>query len=206
MGERVRRLPRKQTLRRYRWQTSRCAARARRYEKVIHQWALSAACLDTETNVFFPETYDAQSMAEARAVCLGCDVITECIDYSVRARETKGIWGGLGWDRRRHLRSILAEEDAAAYVAAVRREEQRLRGEKPSESPETVCDRCGSRVRPGRRPIDRNRSGATCGKAATFNRGCRCDRCVEAKAAAQKLEPRRRRSPRGEHKSTPTGK
>lgn len=65
------------------------------------------ACKDyPRPDVFFnddsakPGAAVRRSVREARLVCAGCPVRQECLDYSIRADEPFGVWGGLDrWDR-----------------------------------------------------------------------------------------------------------
>ncbi len=41
--------------------------------------------------------------AEAKAICAGCAVRRECLDYAIAIREAHGIWGGLNECERRAL-------------------------------------------------------------------------------------------------------
>ena len=64
------------------------------------QWFAQAACRG-RTEKFFLDK--GQSPAEAKAICAGCEVRQECLDYAIAKRETRGIWGGLTpVERRRH--------------------------------------------------------------------------------------------------------
>ncbi len=56
-------------------------------------WTTRAACRGiTEPDLFFLD--HGQSPAQAKAVCAGCPVRQECLDYAVRWRINDGIWGG----------------------------------------------------------------------------------------------------------------
>lgn len=41
--------------------------------------------------------------ARAKAICAGCPVVEDCLDYAVRIKEQHGIWGGLNENERRDL-------------------------------------------------------------------------------------------------------
>lgn len=145
--------------------------------------------------MFFQETGTG---AEAKEICADCPVIISCLDWAVRHGE-QGIWGGVGPERRTLLRAALSTGNALAYHTSLMEVLQdlgrQLRGhedERP-EVPEGACGRCGARRRAGRLPADRNGPGARCGLAATYNKGCRCDPCVEAKSAWQKAQKQKRK-------------
>lgn len=44
--------------------------------------------------------------ARAKAICAGCPVRRECLDYALAARERDGIWGGYTIDERELLLKI----------------------------------------------------------------------------------------------------
>lgn len=144
---------------------------------------------------------------EAKRVCVECPIQLECLDWAVRRGEREGIWGGAGADRRRFVEVALATGSALEYhraLAAVQEELVRVVAgiDDREPQPEGVCERCGARRRGGVLPFDRNGPGARCGLPGTYNKGCRCDPCVEAKAGWQAEAKARRAaadaSPRGE--------
>ncbi|HEX4902166.1 MAG TPA: WhiB family transcriptional regulator [Acidimicrobiales bacterium] len=73
------------------------------------QWQLRAACRGPQARVFFPPAHferkdeKLEREGRAKAICGGCAVRQECLDYAVRIREQHGIWGGLSESERRHL-------------------------------------------------------------------------------------------------------
>ena len=72
-------------------------------------WQIKAACRGPQAAVFFPpstfERKDEKDEREARAkaICQGCSVRKECLDYAIRIREPHGIWGGLNEFERKQL-------------------------------------------------------------------------------------------------------
>lgn len=64
-------------------------------------WQERALCAQTDPEAFFPEK--GGSTREAKKVCLGCDVRSECLDFAVANEERFGIWGGLSERERRKL-------------------------------------------------------------------------------------------------------
>jgi WhiB family redox-sensing transcriptional regulator len=59
----------------------------------------SAACLDADPELFFPETRGAglrhgRPAQPALAVCAGCPVRAECDGYAESLGKPDGIWGG----------------------------------------------------------------------------------------------------------------
>jgi WhiB family redox-sensing transcriptional regulator len=91
---------------------------------VTSDWRDRAACRGEDPELFFPigttgRDYDAQ-VEEAKAVCRGCPVRTECLDWAYRTR-ADGIWGGT------------TEQERAAARRRHNRQQQQTR----------VCDNCG---------------------------------------------------------------
>ena len=83
-------------------------------------WQLQAACLDEDPELFFPtlparrsrpamKAY-ADDVAEAKAVCRGCEVLQECRAFALQTRPSAGVIGGLT-TRERHR--VLVQQDAA---------------------------------------------------------------------------------------------
>jgi WhiB family redox-sensing transcriptional regulator len=65
-------------------------------------WQERALCAQTDPEAFFPEK--GGSTREAKKVCLGCDVRSECLEYALGHDERFGIWGGLSERERRRLK------------------------------------------------------------------------------------------------------
>ena len=65
-------------------------------------WRLDALCAETDPEAFFPEK--GGSTREAKRVCGGCAVRTECLEAALANDERFGIWGGLSERERRRLR------------------------------------------------------------------------------------------------------
>ena len=70
-------------------------------------WMTRAACRGCDPDLFFPERGEGHGR-EARAVCAGCPVRDECLDYAIALGERLGIWGGLGDGERRQVRKARA--------------------------------------------------------------------------------------------------
>lgn len=65
-------------------------------------WQERALCAQTDPEAFFPEK--GGSTREAKKVCSGCEVRTECLEYALANDERFGIWGGLSERERRKLK------------------------------------------------------------------------------------------------------
>ena len=63
-------------------------------------WRDKAVCAEVDPTLFFPKKGD--SAREAKQVCAGCPVRTECLEYAL-GREPHGVWGGLTVVERRAL-------------------------------------------------------------------------------------------------------
>jgi WhiB family redox-sensing transcriptional regulator len=68
---------------------------------VDQPWADQALCAQTDPEVFFPEK--GGETRTAKAVCAGCLVAAECLDYALTTNERFGVWGGLSERERRKL-------------------------------------------------------------------------------------------------------
>jgi WhiB family redox-sensing transcriptional regulator len=66
------------------------------------RWQERANCLGVDPDLFFPER--GASTKEAKAVCHGCEVQQECLEYALRHGEKFGIWGGMSERERRRIR------------------------------------------------------------------------------------------------------
>lgn len=66
------------------------------------EWQDRALCAQTDPEAFFPEK--GGSTREAKRICQGCDVRSECLEYALAHDERFGIWGGLSERERRKLK------------------------------------------------------------------------------------------------------
>lgn len=150
------------------------------------EWRQNAKCRGEDPNLFFPTEDDPNNHGtEAKIICVDCPSRIPCLDYAVKSGQDHGIWGGHGT----LMRSWVAAQQRigpVAYRAALQRAMHELdvwADEAQREAlPADICRRCGAPIKAGERPLDRNGDGASCGKAATFNKGCRCIPCVWAKS------------------------
>ena len=70
-------------------------------------WMADAACRGSDSELFFPTRGDsARELAAARAVCAGCVVADDCLEYALVNRELYGVWGGLSERERRRIRRV----------------------------------------------------------------------------------------------------
>lgn len=69
-------------------------------------WRDRSLCAETDPDAFFPDK--GGSVREAKRVCLGCEVRSECLEYALANEEDFGVWGGLSERERRRLRRQIA--------------------------------------------------------------------------------------------------
>jgi WhiB family redox-sensing transcriptional regulator len=77
-------------------------------EGSAERWQERANCLGVDPDLFFPER--GASTREAKAVCRGCEVRMDCLEYALAHGEKFGIWGGLSERERRRVRRQRALE------------------------------------------------------------------------------------------------
>src|SRR5512144_533003 len=65
-------------------------------------WQERSLCAQTDPEAFFPEK--GGSTREAKKVCVGCEVRSECLEYALANDERFGSWGGLSERERRKLK------------------------------------------------------------------------------------------------------
>jgi WhiB family redox-sensing transcriptional regulator len=86
-----------------------CARSPRRYPPPAEldlSWMDLANCLGCDPDLFFPEL--GEPSAAAKAVCGGCVVRTECLDFALVTGQKHGIWGGTSERERRRMRRARA--------------------------------------------------------------------------------------------------
>jgi WhiB family redox-sensing transcriptional regulator len=76
-------------------------------------WREVAACRYAEPDLFFPGPADglpADEAERAKAVCAGCPVRRECLQFALATRQAYGVWGGMTEQERRtvHLPALIA--------------------------------------------------------------------------------------------------
>ena len=67
--------------------------------------------------LFYPGR--GEDCAQARAVCEGCSVRADCLDYALKYRVKFGIWGGTTELERRHIRRSYVVRKSARIVIPV---------------------------------------------------------------------------------------
>src|SRR2546430_17647362 len=70
-------------------------------------WRDTAACRDTDPDLFFPVGTTGPAIdqiAAAKAVCGGRPSKEPCLEFALARNQDSGVWGGTSEDERRKLR------------------------------------------------------------------------------------------------------
>ncbi len=70
-------------------------------------WRHSAICRDEDPELFFPVGTSGPALlqiAEAKAVCRRCPVMSDCLSWALHSGQDAGVWGGMSEDERRALK------------------------------------------------------------------------------------------------------
>jgi WhiB family redox-sensing transcriptional regulator len=88
------------------------------------EWSRDAACRE------HPELHwvSPKPSARAKAICQGCLVKDECLDYAVADKTLTGVWGGTDERERRTLR-----QDQRSQPRPSRQPKYRLRRSPPGD-------------------------------------------------------------------------
>lgn len=81
------------------------------------QWIERAACAGhPDPDLWFPKdipgrksaegSIESARAAEAKRICRGCPVRTECLTFALANKEEHGIWAATGRDKRVELRRV----------------------------------------------------------------------------------------------------
>ncbi len=62
-------------------------------------WMDDAACADVDPDIFFAE--NGKKYSDAKAVCDGCPVVQQCLEFAVSNGVRVGVWGGLTPEERK---------------------------------------------------------------------------------------------------------
>lgn len=65
-------------------------------------WRDLASCLGVDGDLFFPAR--GEPTDEAKAICAGCIVREDCLEYALTTKQYHGIWGGTSERERKRLR------------------------------------------------------------------------------------------------------
>jgi WhiB family transcriptional regulator, redox-sensing transcriptional regulator len=79
-------------------------------------WLHLARCKDEDPELFFPIGTTgpaAAQIAEAKAVCMICQVRPQCLEWAIATGQDSGVWGGLSEEERRALRRARRRGEAS---------------------------------------------------------------------------------------------
>jgi WhiB family transcriptional regulator, redox-sensing transcriptional regulator len=83
-----------------------------------YDWRRRAACRAAGPALFFPVGTTSEALVEidqAKAVCRGCPVRGDCLEFAFVTNQDSGVWGGTSEVERRGLRGAwIARHRAAA--------------------------------------------------------------------------------------------
>jgi WhiB family redox-sensing transcriptional regulator len=87
------------------------------------EWVHRARCKDEDPELFFPVGTTGPAAAQidsAKAVCAGCDVRLQCLEWALSTGQDAGVWGGTSEEERRSIRRARRRQTASTqHVAAV---------------------------------------------------------------------------------------
>lgn len=138
-----------------------------------------AVCRGVGPEMFFSD----EGGSAAKALCRRCPLRVACLIGALDRHEAFGVWGGAGEPVRRwllradHPHDGFSPDCECEFCERVQRHFSRLVGDQ-SGGPLVVLE------------------GGAHGKASTYNFGCRCDPCREAKVASVLASRRRVREQR----------
>jgi WhiB family transcriptional regulator, redox-sensing transcriptional regulator len=72
-------------------------------------WRASGACLHADPDLFFPISAVGRAVdqiARAKAICAGCPVRRECLEFAYINAPVQGVWGGTTLDERQRTRRL----------------------------------------------------------------------------------------------------
>lgn len=81
------------------------------FADAVVDWRTTAACSDTDPELFFPVGTTGPAVdqiAAAKAVCMTCLSKTECLEFALTTHQDSGVWGGLAEEERREIRRARA--------------------------------------------------------------------------------------------------
>ena len=71
--------------------------------RTTRHWVESAACAQTDPELFFPEK--GKPSGSAKLVCRRCPAIAECLEFALNSPiQVEGVWGATTFKERQELR------------------------------------------------------------------------------------------------------
>jgi WhiB family redox-sensing transcriptional regulator len=83
-------------------------------------WRSRGACLAADPDLFFPISATGSSaaqVAEAKAICASCPVLSDCLGFALAQRDMQGIWGGTTDSERKQLRRDMVSAGSSRAAA-----------------------------------------------------------------------------------------
>jgi WhiB family redox-sensing transcriptional regulator len=83
-------------------------------------WRLRAACRGADPELFFPVGTTGPAVAQvadAKAVCHGCEVRSDCLRWALESGRESGVWGGTSERERRALAKQFARSQSLRVAA-----------------------------------------------------------------------------------------
>lgn len=65
-------------------------------------WRESAKCKNEDVNLFMSNS--KQEINDAKAICIGCPVLKQCLDYAITNDIPYGVWGGTSQSERKSMK------------------------------------------------------------------------------------------------------
>jgi WhiB family redox-sensing transcriptional regulator len=84
-------------------------------------WVHRARCKDEDPELFFPIGTAGPAAAQvdaAKAICMQCEVRSECLEWAMDTGQDAGVWGGLSEEERRALRRARRRSELSRLAAA----------------------------------------------------------------------------------------
>jgi WhiB family transcriptional regulator, redox-sensing transcriptional regulator len=85
------------------------------------EWWRGAACQEADPELFFPVAAQGPArdeIARAKAVCAGCRVRRQCLQFALATSQMHGVWGGTTEDER--LPHVRRERELRERAGTVR--------------------------------------------------------------------------------------
>ena len=83
-------------------------------------WVHRARCRNEDPELFFPIGTTGPAAIQidrAKAVCMQCEVRSECLEWAMVTGQDAGVWGGLSEEERRALRRARRRSELARMAA-----------------------------------------------------------------------------------------
>jgi WhiB family redox-sensing transcriptional regulator len=87
-----------------------------------YRWRDSAACRDTDPELFFPVGTTGNALVQieqAKSVCRECDARVDCLEFALSTNQDSGIWGATSEEERRKLRRAWVARSKQQHSVAV---------------------------------------------------------------------------------------